>query len=87
MDWIVLSYKIQDIRMTWNWTIDNLIKAGEWVPTMAQWVKRPTATAQVTAQARFQSSAWRSELKDVALPQLQIQSQARKCPYATGCGR
>ena len=39
---------------------------------MAQWVKNLIAEAQVTAEARVQSLAQRSGLKDQVLPQLQL---------------
>ena len=39
---------------------------------MAQWVKNPTAVAQVTAEAWVRSLAQCSELKDPVLPQLQL---------------
>ena len=45
------------------------------VSTVAQWVRNPTAVAQVTAEARVQSLAWCSGLKDGALPQLQCSLQ------------
>ena len=41
---------------------------GLGVPAMAQWVKNPTAVAQVTAEAQVQSPAPHSGLKDPALP-------------------
>ena len=37
---------------------------------MAQWVKNPTAEAQVIAEVWVQSPTWSSGLKDLALPQL-----------------
>ena len=37
---------------------------------MVQWVRNPTAVAQFPAKAWVQSLAWRSGLKDPALPQL-----------------
>ena len=36
---------------------------------MAQWVKNPTAAAQVAVEVQVQSLAQHSELKDLALPQ------------------
>ena len=45
------------------------------VPTMAQWVKNPTAGACVTVEVWVQFLAWGSGLKDLALPQLQCSSQ------------
>ena len=40
------------------------------VPTMAQWVKNPTAAAQFATEVQVQSLAQHSELKDLALLQL-----------------
>ena len=40
------------------------------VPAMGQWIKNLTAAAQVPAEARVQSPAWHSGLKDSALLQL-----------------
>ena len=42
------------------------------VPTAAQWVKDPTAVAQVAAEAWVQSLVQSSGLKDPTLPQLQL---------------
>ena len=42
---------------------------------MAWWVKYPTAVAQVAKEARLQSPAQRSGLKDPALPQSPRRSQ------------
>ena len=58
---------------------------------MTQWVKNPTAVTRVPAEARVQSLAWHSGLKDWALLQLWHRSQlwfgfsrASVLPYATG---
>lgn len=40
------------------------------VPTVAQWVKSPTAAAQFAAEAQIQSPTRGSRLKDLALQQL-----------------
>ena len=40
------------------------------VPAVAQWVKNPTAAAQVAAEVRVRSPARSSRLKDLALLQL-----------------
>ena len=45
------------------------------VPAMAQWVKNPTAAAQVAAEAQVQSPAQGSGLKDPALLQCRLQLQ------------
>ena len=37
------------------------------MPAAAQWVKNPTAAAEVAAEARVRSPAWSSGLKDLAL--------------------
>ena len=37
---------------------------------MVQWVRNPTAVAQVAVEAQVLCQAWHSELKDLALPQL-----------------
>ena len=42
---------------------------------MVQWVKNPTAAAQVTAEVWVPSPAWQSGLKDPASPQLWHRSQ------------
>ena len=42
---------------------------------MAQWVKNPTAVAQVSTEAQVQSLAWHSGLKDLELLQLHHRSQ------------
>ena len=39
---------------------------------MAEWVKTPTAAAQVAEEARVQSPAQHSGLKHLALPQLKL---------------
>ena len=44
------------------------------VPTVAQWVKKPTAVAQVSKKVQVQCPAWHSGLKDLALPQLWCRS-------------
>ena len=44
---------------------------------MIQWVKNPTAMAQITAEAQVQHPAQLSGLKDLVLPQLQHRSQLR----------
>ena len=48
--------------------IKNLVPE---VPAVAQWVKNSAAAAQVTVEVLVQSLAWCSELKHLALPQLQ----------------
>ena len=60
-------------------------------PAVAQWVQIPTAVLLVTMEARDQSPAWHSGLKDPTLPQLQhgeaiaqIQFWAQEPPYAKG---
>ena len=40
------------------------------VPTVVQWVKNPTAVAQVNVEVQVQSMAQHSELKDPVLPWL-----------------
>ena len=45
------------------------------VPAVAQWVKDPTAVAQIAAEAKVQSPAQCSGLKDLALSQLQCRLQ------------
>ena len=40
------------------------------VPTVAQWVKNPTAVSQFSAEARVRFPVPRSGLKDSLLPQL-----------------
>ena len=45
------------------------------VLTGAQWVKNPTAVAQVTVEEQVQSLAQHSGLKDLVLLQLQCRSQ------------
>ena len=42
---------------------------------MTHWVKDPTAVAQMAVEARVQSWAWHSGLKDPELPQLWHRSQ------------
>lgn len=42
------------------------------VPTMVQWVKNPTAAAQVAAGARVWAPAWHCSLKDPELRQVQL---------------
>lgn len=42
------------------------------VPTMAPWVKNPTSATLVTAEVQVPSRHRSSELKDGALPQLQL---------------
>ena len=42
---------------------------------MAQWVKNPTAMAQVTVEVQIRSLAWRSGLEDPTLPWLLHRSQ------------
>ena len=42
------------------------------VPAAVQWVKNPTAAAQVPPEAWVRSLTWHSELKNLALPQLQL---------------
>ena len=44
---------------------------------MAQWVKNLIAVAQVAAEVQVRSLAQHSELKDLALLQLQYRSQLR----------
>ena len=39
---------------------------------MTQWVKNPTAAAQVTAEVQVQLPAWHKGLKDPVLPWLQF---------------
>ena len=39
---------------------------------MVQWVKSPTAVARVAVEAQVRSPAWYSQLKEAALPQLQL---------------
>ena len=39
---------------------------------MVQWAKNPTAVAWVAAEGLVRSLAWRSGLKDLVLPQLQL---------------
>lgn len=53
------------------------------VPAVIQWIKNPTEAAQVTAEVQVQSSAWHSQLKDAALPQLwwRLQLQLRSNPW------
>ena len=59
---------------------------------MVQWVKNPTAGAQVAAEAQVLSHAPRSGLKDLVLAAagawvtaaVHIQPLARELPYATG---
>ena len=54
------------------------------LPTMAQWVKNPTAAAQVTMEVQVQSPAWHSGLKGwvkgsgIASAVAQIQSLAQE---------
>ena len=47
-------------------------KEGEGVPSVAQWVKNPSAAAWVVAEAPILFLVWPSRLKDLALPQLQL---------------
>ena len=42
------------------------------LPAVAQWIKPPTAVAQVAAEAGVHSLVWHSGLKDLALLQLQV---------------
>ena len=57
---------------------------------MAQWIKNPTAVAQVTAEVQVQSPAQRVKGSSIATAMMQvtamaqIQSLAWKLPYATG---
>ena len=53
---------------------------------MAQWIKNPTAAAQVTAEVWVGSLAWHSGLKDTAwIPAVAwAQSLAQELPYAVG---
>ena len=54
---------------------------------MAQWVKNPTAAAQVAVEARILSPVWHSELKhccSIVAAAAQIQSLAQELPYAVG---
>ena len=44
---------------------------------MAQWIKNPTAVAQVAVEVRVQFLTWYSELKDPMLPQLQCRLELR----------
>ena len=47
------------------------------VPTVAQWVKNPTAVSQFSAEARVRFPVPRSGLKDSLLPQLQLRFDPR----------
>ena len=53
---------------------------------MIQWVKNPTAAASVAAEVWVQSPAQHSGLKgsSVVAAAVQIQSLAKKLPYAMG---
>ena len=42
------------------------------LPAVAQWIKNPTAVAQVTVEAGVHFLVWHSGLKDLALLQLQV---------------
>ena len=53
----------------------NGLRCGAGVPDVAQWVKNPTAMAQVTAEVQAQAPAQCSGLEDLALPQLQCRLQ------------
>ena len=37
------------------------------VPTVAQWIKKPTAVAQVTIEVQVRTPVWCSGLMDLAL--------------------
>lgn len=62
------------------------------VPTMTWWLKNLTTETEVAVEARVQSSAQLSGLKDLASPQpvaqvtavAQIHSLSQDCPNATG---
>ena len=60
-------------------------KDGKGVTTVVQWVKNPTAAVQVAAEARVQSPAQHSGLKDLALPHLQrrwkLGLRSHPCPF------
>ena len=45
------------------------------VPTVAQWVKNPTAAAWVDVEMQIQSQAWHSGLKEPVLSPMQRRSQ------------
>ena len=55
-----------EVEVCWS---QKKTKTG--APTVVQWVKHPTAVAWVAVQARGQSLAQGSGLKDPVLPQLQ----------------
>ena len=62
------------LRCEWKWSVISRQELYEWVdgvPTVAQQVKNLTAAAWVTLEARVQSQAHCSGLKDPMLPQLQ----------------
>ena len=46
----------------------------EGVLAVAQWVKNPTAAAQVAVEVQVRTPAWCSGLKDLALPHLKHSS-------------
>ena len=54
------------------------------IPTVAQWVKNPTAVAQVAPDAQVRSLAQHSGYPAQATAAAQIQSLAREPPYAAG---
>ena len=59
-------------------SFDSLVdtkREGVRVPTVAQWIKNPTAEAQVAAEGQVQSLAGRNGLKDLVLLQPRLRSQ------------
>ena len=80
--------QVKNLYLIWHKQQPRFRSAEVEVLPVAQWVKNLTEASQVTGEAQVGSPAWRSGLKDPALPRLQLRFNPwpRELPYAAGAG-